>query len=212
MKQNVVMVRKMGVFDVNQRTKDNMFNATSLLKQWNNANGSKKELKDYFDNKSTQEYLEVIKNDNSIIGGIVPMVKSRASKGDNAGTWMHPYLFIDFAMWINPKFKFEVIKFVYDELIKIRNDAGDKYVLLSASVKKLDVQKYQEIATALQWIVYRTTGKNLRQKASVKELEELTKLQVNFSWAIDMGYITTHAQLMKELAKEYQNKYRNTPF
>lgn len=206
------MIRKMGAFDVNQRTKDNMFNANSLLKQWNLANNSKKELKDYFDNKSTQEFIEVLKEDESTIGGIVPMIKSRANKGDNAGTWMHPYLFIDFSMWINPKFKFDVIKFVYDELIKYRNDAGDKYVLLSASIKKLDIQKYSEIAIALQWIVYRETGKNLRQKATVKQLEELSRLQINFAWAIDMGYITTHAQLMKEMKKEYQNKYRNTPF
>ena len=32
----------------------------------------------------------------------------------NGGTWMHPMLFIDFAMWINPSFKYDVLKFVYD--------------------------------------------------------------------------------------------------
>ena len=41
--------------------------------------------------------------------------------------WMHPFLFIDFAMWINPTFKVTVIKFVYDELINYRNEAGDAY-------------------------------------------------------------------------------------
>ncbi|MBC7407182.1 MAG: KilA-N domain-containing protein [Arcicella sp.] len=40
------------------------------------------------------------------------MIKSKANKGVNAGTWMHPILFIDFAMWINPKFKVKVLKFV----------------------------------------------------------------------------------------------------
>lgn len=34
---------------------------------------------------------------------------------------MHPLLFIDFAMWLNPAFKVKVLKFVYDELIKFRN-------------------------------------------------------------------------------------------
>lgn len=38
--------------------------------------------------------------------GIYPYHKSRANKGDNAGAWMHPILFVDFAMWINPKFKY----------------------------------------------------------------------------------------------------------
>lgn len=202
------MVRKMGVFDVNQRTKDGMFNANSLLKQWNTANESKKEIKDYFDNKSTQEFIDVLKNDESTIGGIVPMIKSRASKGENAGTWMHPYLFIDFAMWINPKFKFEVIKFVYDELIKYRNDAGDNYVSLSASGVKLKGYDFIEVAKAMQWIVFGRTGKELRQTATQKELVELNDLQSKLSFAIDMGYITTYPQLLSELRKIWNQKNR----
>ena len=208
MKTNVIMVRKMGVFDVNQRTKDGMFNANSLLKQWNVANDSKKEIKDYFDNKSTQEFIDVLKNDESTIGGIVPMIKSRASKGENAGTWMHPYLFIDFAMWINPKFKFEVIKFVYDELIKYRNDAGDNYVSLSASGVKLKGYDFIEVAKAMQWIVFGRTGKELRQTATQKELVELNDLQSKLSFAIDMGYITTYPQLLSELRKIWNQKNR----
>ncbi len=208
MKTNVIMVRKMGVFDVNQRTKDGMFNANSLLRQWNTANESKKEIKDYFDNKSTQEFIDVLKNDESTIGGIVPMIKSRASKGENAGTWMHPYLFIDFAMWINPKFKFEVIKFVYDELIKYRNDAGDNYVSLSASGVKLKGYDFIEVAKAMQWIVFGRTGKELRQTATQKELVELNDLQSKLSFAIDMGYITTYPQLLSELRKIWNQKNR----
>lgn len=198
----------MGVFDVNQRTKDGMFNANSLLRQWNTANESKKEIKDYFDNKSTQEFIDVLKNDESTIGGIVPMIKSRASKGENAGTWMHPYLFIDFAMWINPKFKFEVIKFVYDELIKYRNDAGDNYVSLSASGVKLKGYDFIEVAKAMQWIVFGRTGKELRQTATQKELVELNDLQSKLSFAIDMGYITTYPQLLSELRKIWNQKNR----
>lgn len=212
MKTNVIMTRKMGVFDVNQRTKDGMFNATSLMKQWNLASGSKKELKDYFDNKSTQEFIDVIKGDESTIGGIVPMVKSRASKGENAGTWMHPYLFIDFAMWINPKFKFEVIKFVYDELIKERKDAGDGYLKLSASGQKLKGYDFVEVAKAIQWIVYKTTGKELRQSASQKQLAEINDIQTKLSFAIDFGYIKSYSHLVEELRKMYRIKYRKTPF
>ena len=35
MKTNNVILRPMGEFKVAQRTKDGMFNATELLKQWN---------------------------------------------------------------------------------------------------------------------------------------------------------------------------------
>ena len=121
----------MGDFEVTQRTKDEMFNATALLKQWNEHSGSKKELASFFKMNSTEEYIEAIKKDNMAKS---PYLKSR---GKNGGTWMHPYLFIKFAMWINSKFELQVIKFVYDEMIKYRNDAGNAYLDLAKSVSKL---------------------------------------------------------------------------
>jgi uncharacterized protein YjgD (DUF1641 family) len=212
MKTSVVMIRPMGSFEVHQRTKDGMFNANSLLKQWNASGGSKKEIKDYFDNKSTKEFIEAMINDENTIGGIVPMIKSKASKGENAGTWMHPYLFIDFAMWLNPKFKLEVIKFVYDELIKYRNDAGDGYLQLSASGVKLKGYSFTEVATNIQWIVYNHTGKNLRQISSQEQLKEINDIQTKLSFAIDMGYIKTYNQLLGSMRDMYRMKYSKQPF
>ena len=125
MKTNQNLIRKMGDFDIYQRTSDGMFNATELLKQWNKQNGMKKEIKDYFDNKAAKEFIQVIIDRENLNKGNSPYLKTRGR--ENGGTWMHPLLFIDFAMWINPAFKYDVLKFVYDELIKYRNDAGDAY-------------------------------------------------------------------------------------
>ena len=50
---------------------------------------------------------------------------------------MHPLLFIDFAMWLNPVFKVKVLKFVYDQLIKYRNEAGDAYRELGAAIHSI---------------------------------------------------------------------------
>ena len=44
MKTNQNMIRKMGNFEVIQRTKDGFFNATALLKQWNNTVENQKVL------------------------------------------------------------------------------------------------------------------------------------------------------------------------
>ena len=41
MKTNQILTRKMGDFNVNQRTSDGMFNATELIKQWNNKHQPK---------------------------------------------------------------------------------------------------------------------------------------------------------------------------
>ena len=62
MKTNELMIRKMGNLDVIQRTQDSFFNATILLKEWNNSMNTKKEVKDYFDLKVTKQFMEEIYN------------------------------------------------------------------------------------------------------------------------------------------------------
>ena len=181
MKTPVTMIRTMGDFEVHQRTSDGYFNATTLLKQWNKKMGMKKQLKDYEENKSTKEFIQSMIDDKSIIGGITPMIKSRANKGVNAGTFYHPYVYMDYAMWINPKFKLVVIKFVYDQLIKQRHHAGDNYVKLSASGRSLKGYDYAATATAMNWIVFGKKGKNLRQNATQEQLEELSRIQIELS-------------------------------
>lgn len=208
LKTNVVMIRKMGTFEVTQRTKDGMFNANNILKQWNFSNNSKKKLKDYFKNKSTKDFIKTMQSDDEfMIGGIVPMIKSKANKGDNAGTWMHPYLFIDYCMWLNPKFKLSVIKFVYDELIKNRHSAGDNYKMLSSAGVKLKGYNFKEVATALNWIVFNKNAKDLRQSATQEELQEISEIESKLAYSIDMGYIKDYEHLLKEMSKLWNKKY-----
>src|SRR5690606_5983779 len=115
MKTNVNITRKLNDFDVVQRTKDSMFNATSLLQQWNEKSGQQKDIAHYFENKSTNEFINALLIDQNSNSRNSVVLKSAGRYG---GTWMHPYLFIDFAMWLNPAFKLQVIKFVYDQLIE----------------------------------------------------------------------------------------------
>jgi hypothetical protein len=210
MKQNVVMVRKMGVFDVHQRTKDGMFNATSLVNQWVSEN-KRKDVSDFLSLKSTKQFISALEVELLCDTGKVVSV-TKGGKNGNQGTWMTPLLFIDFAMWLNPTFKVKVLKFVYDELIKQRNDAGDGYVKLSASGVKLQGYDFVEVAKAIQWIVYNTTGKELRQSSNQEQLTEINDIQTKLSFAIDMGYIKNYEQLVIELRKMYKIKYLSTPF
>jgi len=206
MKTNVNMIRKMGNFDVIQRTKDSMFNATQLLKQWNKYSGQKKMMSHFLENISTKEFIKVLKNDNDTSYRNSVIMKSRANKGINAGTWMHPYLFIDFAMWLNPKFKLEVIKFVYDQLIEFRHSAGDMYRGLTNSLMKFKDVNYSQVAKGLNWITFDKHESGIRQVASQNQLKELTDLQKKLAFAIDMGYIKSYDQLIKEMRKLYNVK------
>jgi hypothetical protein len=207
MKTSVVMIRKMGQFNIHQRTNDGMFNATSLANQWSLAN-KRKDVSEFLSLKGTKEFVETVKIKENL-NTVNPVLSKR---GKNGGTWLHPLVFIDFAMWLNPSFKYDVLKFVYDELIKQRNDAGDGYLKLSASGVKLKGYDFVEVAKAIQHIVYKETGKQLRQTATETQLIEINDIQTKLSFAIDFGYIKSYPQLLSELRKMYKIKYLQTPF
>lgn len=215
MKTNQIMVRPMGEFKVTQRTKDGFFNATELLKQWNKKSGMKKEVTKFLDLDSTSELIRVIMERENLHTQDSAYVKSRASRGGNAGTWMHPILFIDFAMWINPSFKYDVIKFVYDEMIRYRNDAGDAYKELSSAVMKIVPKDFmpkamQKIGEALNWVVFNQHEKMLRNKfGDEKTQRELWQLEKKVADLINEGFITGFDNLIIYLRNQYQK--RNYP-
>ena len=144
MKTSVVMQRPMGQFIVQQRSKDGFFNASNLLKQWNEANPNKeRRLDHFFETTHLGEFMEEIVKDpannynsNSPNFGELKSALTSASSGRYGGTWMQPYLFVKFAMYLNPAFEYQVVKFVADELIKQRNNSGDSYKVMCARLKK----------------------------------------------------------------------------
>lgn len=169
---------------------------------------------DFLNSKATTEFIEVLNDEiaqseisDMAIQAVITKKGKNTSKGKTKDeVWMHPYLFIDFAMWINPKFKLQVIKFVYDQLISQRHLAGDNYKILSSAGAKLKGYQYPEVAKALQWIVFGKTGKELRQSATQEQLQELNDIQTKLAFAIDMGYITSYDQLLKEMRKLWNQK------
>lgn len=209
------MKRKMGTFDVCQRTSDGMFNATELLKQWNAMNGTRKELASYFKMESTNEFIEALKKEENLDMAKSPYVKSRASRGNKVGTWMHPLLFIDFAMWINPTFKVKVLKFVYDEMIKYRNEAGDAYRKLGASVQTIVPKSFMpsamsKTAEAINWVVFNGHQLNQRNNFGNEEAQRtLYELENKLSDLINEGFIKTFDAMIQYLRQQYAR--RNYP-
>lgn len=195
------MVRKMGSFDVTQRTKDGFFNATELLKQWNKHSGQKKEIKEFFKLKNTNEFIQALIKEEDLHGEDSTYLKSRASRGVNAGTWMTPILFIKFSMWLNPTFEVQVIKFVYDNLIAFRHNAGDNYVGLTNAVGAFQNVNYPQLAKALNHIVFRRHESGIRNKATEQQLNKLTEIQKKLAFAVDMGYIRSFEELLSEMRK-----------
>lgn len=209
MKTNQEMIRKMGNFNVIQRTKDGMFNATDLLKQWNNQSCSERKMDNFFASHKTNEFINTIIEREKLNTPKMVYLKNRGKKG---GTWMHPMLFIDFAMWINPEFKYDVIKFVHDEMIRYRNDAGDAYKELSSAVMKIVPKDYmpkamKKIGEALNWIIFNGHERLLRNKhGDESKQRELWQLEKKVADLINEGFITSYDPLINYLRKLYNKK------
>lgn len=213
---NVVMERKIGNFPVLQRTKDGMFNATALLNTWNaslnteNSQYLKKQLFDFQKNKSTEEYIETImKRESKERKAVICTSRGR----HNGGTWMHPMLFIDFAMWLNPDFKYEVIKFVQDKMLDYRDRSAEYYKALGSAVKTLksdlDMRsRMSTVATALNYIVFNEDEHALRnKKATEEEQQKLWQTEMLVTELINSGFIKTFDELVRFLRKKYNEAH-----
>lgn len=211
MKTNNVILRPMGEFNVAQRTKDGMFNATELLKQWNSKSMSERKMANYFLSEKTNEFISTIMERENLNTPKMVYLTSRGKH--NGGTWMHPMLFIDFAMWINPSFKYDVLKFVYDQMIKYCNDAGDAYRKMANSVQKIVATSFMPVAMsnlskAINHVVFGSHETMMRNKVGEEsKQQELFALEVKISDLIEDGFITSYDNLINYLRKKWCEKY-----
>lgn len=207
MKTNQVMTRTMGMFSVYQRTKDGMFNATSLLRQWNETTGEKKEIKKFFENQNTKEFIEALIDEENLHGEKLAYVKSKASRGPNAGTWMHPILFVKFAMWLNPRFEVKVIKFVHDQMVAYRNEAGDAYRELSKAVATIVSKDFiatamSKIAEGINYCVFGNHKTLIRNdNGDEKKMRELFQFERKVADLINEGFLTDFKSTMAYLRR-----------
>lgn len=206
MKTNQVMIRPLGNFSVEQRTKDGMFNATALLRQWNESRNEKKEITKFFDNISTKEFIQALIEEENLNTQNSAYLKSR---GKNGGTWMHPILFVKFAMWLNPAFEVKVIKFVYDQMIAYRNEAAEAYKDLASAVSQIVTpQKIQpamrKIAEAINWCVFNEHCTSARNKYGIEEkMRQLVDLECKVAMLIKEGFIRSLDEVINYLRRQW---------
>ena len=198
-----------------------MFNATVLIRQWNehvilNRGNSphlkQRDLKEFLSNKGTREFIDALIAEENLN---TPKMVYQSSRGKNGSTWMHPYLFTKFAMWLNPRFEVQVIKFVYDQMIKYRNDAGDAYRELSSAVATIVPRnemkaKMRKVGEAVNWVIFNAHEKMLRNKEGDEHKQrELWMFEKKVATLINEGFIRNYDGLIGYLRRQWQT--RNTP-
>lgn len=218
MKTSVNLVRKLENYEVIQRSCDGYFDANVLLRNWNldESNPSRK-ISRFLDSPKTKEFVSAIVDDNSPSaemhnGDFKAVIKINGRNTKNGRTndqvWMHPYLFIDFAMWINPKFKLQVIKFVYDQLIELRNEIGDKNNTLMDSISSIVTEGYQfaKVNEAINWIALNNHYTGIRNTITPEQAKLIREVQEKIKFSVDVGFVKSYHDLLMLLRKMYADK------
>jgi len=193
MKTNQVMIRDE---IVKQRTKDGYFSANSIIDSWNNTEGNDKRSLDFYKRqKSVKEFITFLKENEDIDK---PMI---SSKGRNSETWMHPLLFIDFAMYISLEFKVQALKWVLDGLIKSRNDSGDYYKEMGVAI----LEEYTEVKKKKPSpFIYINEANMLKDVAGIENSRnELTEKELNLLTSLQKVNTTL---IRKHVGKESRKK------
>lgn len=190
LKKPQLMIRVFDGMEIRQRT-DSFFNATDMLSYYNSENIIQKRFKDFWDNNNTQDFMIALRNE-LLNGDNCPYLDLyTTTRGRGGATYMHPYLFVKFCFWLSPEFEVKVIKWVYDNLIEFRNEAGDHYKEMCKAIadtyhdwygKNPDPLIFVKEAHFLNQLVFGNPNGNQRNSATEKQLELMNKLQkINIS-------------------------------
>jgi len=178
MKTEVIMKRKLFGFDISQKSKSEYLSATDIVKAGNayrlSNGGTLYPLKDYWKKESTKEFIATIERE---FGQKVKVT----ARGRGQHTWVHPILAIDIALDIDPMLKLEVYKWMYDLLLKYRNDSGDSYKKMVGALYENATNKRnfpKAIAKTAQ-IIQSACGVNDWQYASEEQLQLRDKIHNN---------------------------------
>lgn len=168
MKTAVIMKRELFGMPISQHSKTEYFSATDLTKagnHWRALNGMGPfNEKAWMQNKSTKEFMEELETKYGKV--------KISARGRGQHTWVHPLLFIDMALAISPKLKVETYEWMFDHLIKNRNESGDSYNLMCGAL-------YTRHANKTTFPAYiRGVAKNIQLACQAKDWQTASESQL----------------------------------
>ena len=182
MKTEVILKRELLGGEISQKSKSEYFSATDLFRvgnKWRSLNGLKnKTLDEYNHLKSTKEFEAELK---------LKYETRIMKRGRGQHLWVHPILFIYMALWLSPSLKIEVYEWLFDNLIKYRNNSGDSYkkmcgILFVRTNKSEYVKNIQKLCKLIQV----ECGVNDWNTASENQLKLRDKIHENIALLADV--------------------------
>lgn len=178
---------------VRQNHKTHMFLANDLFEIYKLKSPlTKKAIIEYTQSKPAVELVDRLTQSDRVAANHVLV----ATKGRNGGTWMHPFVFLDFAMWLDVDFKVYALEWMYDNLCYLRDAAGDDFKDLMQVIKdEIEPEKhwiYTNEIRLIQGLAGVETGE--RNQATPESLHKLDVLQ------------KADIKLIKQGMHEYQDR------
>ena len=169
METEVIMKRELFGEQISQKSKNEFFSATDLVKAGNKwrilNNYSLFNFSQYLKTETTKDFIATLEEKYKCN----PIIKGR---GRGTHTWVHPLLFIDIALSINTKLKIEVYEWLFDNLIKYRNYSGDSYKKMCGGL----YTRYHNKAKFYEFIA--ETADKIKTACNVQDWQEATEEQL----------------------------------
>lgn len=184
MKTEVVMKRKTLGEIISQKSKSGFFSATELERagnKWRVMNDLPfMKLNSYFSNGANKEFIAELEDRYGKV--------KTDGRGKGNHIWVHPMLFIDIALWIDPKMKVEVYAWLMDNLLLFRNDSGESYKKMTGALFKVAKNK-SKFPQNIQLVARRIKlecGVKDWNEASEHQLKLRDRMHEYISFACDM--------------------------
>ena len=226
MKTNITMAspdRQLFGINIRQQTKTGFLNLSDLQEAYTQArvkNGwSDKEVQQILQQKENMERVYYILLQQQIINldfsrfienckkeGFLKYLKNlgvyqTSGARQNKATWCDPYIWVLVAMELSPLLYSIVVMWLGDKLIINRIEAGNFYKGLTQAISKFKDVDYVRLAKALNYKVFGRHETGIRNLATKEELKKLTELESRFAFAIDMKYVNSFEECIKEIEK-----------
>ena len=160
MKTPQILERKIFGGVVRQNHKTRFYNAKDIELIGNHLRRDSglppKQLARYFQINESMDFIEVLKADKGLTEVVV------ASKGRNGGTYVHPLLFVDIALWFSPKLKIAVYEWLMDNLEELRDECGDNFKDMNIAL-----DNYYQIGS--KYYIYSNVARMIKKAVGVAD-------------------------------------------
>jgi hypothetical protein len=131
MKTTQILQRPFADVMIRQNHKTKMFRLTDLQGLFPD-----KPLNNWARRPETKAFMQVVANEEGLSSEEV--ISTHKSKNPEVGgTWVHPLVLLDYAMYVSPEFKYKALTWLHDNLCAFRDYAGDSFKEMNQACKEV---------------------------------------------------------------------------